>query len=314
MKPVVKTLLYVAFVLLAVISLQRVRQESARPSANDRRLASVEDARERESTAAAEASGGTNAVAEVATKADASGVTNGVAGGASTNLAAAAAAGSAGGATPKPAAAQPGSGRSRLATWIGAFVVGLVGIAGLVGWDLTQWFATRTNRALGIEVDTPGVKAPEYDAAEQEWAKGNHLDAISMMREYLAENPSEQYVALRIAEIYEKDLGNYLAAALEYEEVLNQKLPREKWGWTALRLSNLYSGRLNQQDKAMATLERVMRDYPETAAAKKARERLGVPEPTQAPDAAPGASEAAAAESAPAEASGLPTGFRRKKP
>ena len=58
--------------------------------------------------------------------------------------------------------------------------------------------------------------------------------------------------------------------------MLGGRLPREKWGWTAIHLANLYSGRLNQSDKAIATLERLASEYPDTAAAKKARQRLGI--------------------------------------
>ena len=43
-------------------------------------------------------------------------------------------------------------------------------------------------------------------------------------REYLNKHPREQYVALRIAEIYEENLNNPLAAALEYEEVLKKTM------------------------------------------------------------------------------------------
>ena len=60
------------------------------------------------------------------------------------------------------------------------------------------------------------------------------------MRDYYNKNPREVHVALRIAEIYEKDLNNHLAAALEYEEVLKKKLPAERWGWAAIHLVNLY--------------------------------------------------------------------------
>ena len=83
-----------------------------------------------------------------------------------------------------------------------------------------------------------------------------------------------------------------------------------------MRLSNLYSGRLNQPDRAVATLERVIRDYPETAAAKKARERLGIPEPTEEPvgemDVNPVGTQTVAGSETP-ESSALPSGFRRKK-
>ena len=87
-------------------------------------------------------------------------------------------------------------------------------------------------------------------------------------------------------------------------------MPREKWGWTAVHLANIYSGRLNQPDKAIATLERLAKEYPETAAARKARQRLGIPEPTEFP-----AGEMAASElpSPPEDPGNLPQGFRTKK-
>jgi hypothetical protein len=106
------------------------------------------------------------------------------------------------------------------------------------------------------------------------------LEAIEMMREYLKNHPREQFVALRIAEIYEKDLNNDVAAALEYEEVLKKRLPAERWGRAAIHLCNLYS-RMGQQDKMRALLERIARDFPKTAAAKKARHNLGLPEPQE---------------------------------
>lgn len=313
MKPLAKALLYVAFIWLAVFAMQRVRKESARTTLYDRRMASVEDPRERQS-GAAEGSENTNGVAGANTNLALGSPTNGTLSTAQTNLDPAVVAVGGRSATASDSTA---SRSSALGLWIAVFVVGLLGLAGLIGWDVTQWFAGRANRTLGVDVQGPQEKAPEYELAEEEWAKGNHLDAITMMRDYLARNPNEQYVALRIAEIYEKDLGNYLAAALEYEEVLNRKLPREKWGWTALRLSNLYSGRLNQPDRAIATLERVIAEYPETAAAKKARERLGVPEPTEEPvgemDVNPVIPQAEAIAADEAESSSLPAGFRRKK-
>jgi TolA-binding protein len=161
---------------------------------------------------------------------------------------------------------------------LGLFVVSLLGLGGLVAWDVARALGERASKGVTAD-DWVERKDPEYEKAEEVWANGQHLDAIALMREYLAKNPREQHVAIRIAEIYEKDLGNSLAAALELEEVLGKKLPREKWGWTAVRLSNLYSGKLNQSDKALQILERIVNEYPETGAAKKARQRLGLPEP-----------------------------------
>jgi tetratricopeptide (TPR) repeat protein len=156
-----------------------------------------------------------------------------------------------------------------------------------------------------------GIKNPEYEEAEQEWANGHHLEAIRMMREYLEKNPREQYVALRIAEIYEKDLNNLLAAALEYEEILKNKLPPERWGWAAIHLCNLYS-KLNKSDQAVALLQRIVSEYGQTAAAKKARERLGIAEPSEAAleDNSSDQTEPPADEKS---TSNLPPGFRPKK-
>ncbi len=81
-------------------------------------------------------------------------------------------------------------------------------------------------------------------------------------------------MALRIAEIYEKDLNNPLAAALEYEEVLKKKLPADRWGWAAIHLSNLYTGKLNRTPQALDLLQRIVAQCGGSAPAKKARERL----------------------------------------
>lgn len=196
---------------------------------------------------------------------------------------------------------------------LGIFVAAMLGLGGLGAWEVAHYLGNRAGRAVMAE-DWVERKDPGYEKAEEEWARGNHLEAINLMREYLNKNPSEQHVALRIAEIYEKDLANYLAAALELEEVLTKKLPREKWGWTAIRLSNLYSGRLNQADKAMALLDRIVQDYPETGAAKKARQRLGLPEPDETTGASTDGGEGSSGEPPPDGSNpSLPKGFRPKK-
>ena len=174
------------------------------------------------------------------------------------------------------------------------FFVSVVGLGLLLGHDISQQLGNRVVKGLYND-EGEGIASPEYDAAEQEWANGNYLEAIRMMREYLQKNPREQHVALRIAEIYEKDLANPLAAALEYEEVLKHKLPAERWGWAAIHLCNLYT-KLNQPDKCVALLRRIDNEYGATAAAEKARKRLedlglstAVEEPAPEPPSAPAA-------------------------
>jgi tetratricopeptide (TPR) repeat protein len=194
-----------------------------------------------------------------------------------------------------------------LGAWGAGLVLSLVGLGLMAAHDVSGFFGGRALRAIYND-EGEGLANPDYEKAEEEWAKGNFLDAIQLLRDYLKLNPREQHVALRIAEIYENDLQNHLAAALEYEEVLKQKLPPERWGWAAVHLCNLYSSKLNHSDKAILLLQRIVAEYGETAAADKARKRLtqlegeGVALPPVE----------MSAESAP-QASNLPPGFAPKK-
>jgi tetratricopeptide (TPR) repeat protein len=186
---------------------------------------------------------------------------------------------------------------SRLLVLGGAFMLAVVGFSLLFAHDVSQYLGGSATKALYND-EGEGIKNPEWELAEEEWAKGNHLEAVRLMREYLQKNPREQWAALRIAEIYEKDLSNYLAAALEYEEVLKHKLPAERWAWAAIHLANLYSGKLEKPDLAVAWLRRIVKDYGRTAAAKKARDRLGMVDVLDEAEASDTTSE-----------SGLPPGF-----
>ena len=163
-------------------------------------------------------------------------------------------------------------GYARMLSFGAVFFVSVVGLGLLLGNDVAHFFGNRVIKGLYND-EGEGIANPEYEVAEQEWANGNHLEAIRLMRDYLQKNPREQHVALRIAEIYEKDLHNPLAAALEYQEVLTQKLPAERWGWAAIHLCNLYL-KLDKHDKSVALLRRIDAEYGETAAAEKARKRL----------------------------------------
>ena len=180
----------------------------------------------------------------------------------------------------------------------------------LIGSDASRFVANRVDDFV-FNDNLEGVKDPEYEEAERVWSSGQHLEAVQLMRDYLKRHPREQYVALRIAEIYEADLHNYLAAALEYEEVLKKRLPDERWGWAAIHLANIYSGKLNKTEEAAVLLRRIVDEYGRTAAAKKARERLGLPEPVAVVE-APTPPPVAEPTPPPEPPSNLPPGFRPK--
>jgi tetratricopeptide (TPR) repeat protein len=187
-------------------------------------------------------------------------------------------------------------------------------LGGLIAWDISTYMGSRALKVLYND-DGGGNKDPEYEDAEKVWANGQHLEAVRMMREYLNKNPREVHVALRIAEIYEKDLNNFLAAALEYEEVLKTKLPAERWGWAAIHLCNLYF-KLGQEVKGYALLQRIVKEYGETQAAEKARKRLKEVDPNLLAEAEPPTAPSPTAAPEPKEEepkSNLPPGFRPKK-
>jgi len=207
----------------------------------------------------------------------------------------------------RPSAPATPAGQSPLvAVWGFLALLTLLSFGLLVGNEVSHYIAQHVHRELYNDQggDMPD---PLYDQAEQVWANGDHLEAIRLMREYLRANPRRLHVALRIAEIYEKDLNNHLAAALEYEEVLQHKFDPERWGWAAVHLCNLYN-RLNQPQKAEALLHRVVGECAGTGPAKKAREHLGLPpeDPEGADEGGPSAVEAAGQEK-------LPPGFKRKR-
>ena len=204
--------------------------------------------------------------------------------------------------------AQPIKTDYHLGLWGAGLGVSMVLLGLMAAHDVSQYFGAKALKVLYND-EREGMGQPDYEKAEQEWAKGNFLEAIQLMRDCLKANPREQHVALRIAEIYEKDLQNYLAAALEYEEVLNQKLPPERWGWAAIHLCNLYTSKLNQPDKGVALLRRIDAEYGQTAAAEKARKRLSQ---LEAEGILPRRPEAEAETAAP-PSSNLPPGFAPKK-
>ncbi len=215
-----------------------------------------------------------------------------------------------------PQIARPAAkGRSTMVGYFAAFLLMALFLGLLLARDVSEYFGSRSVEFM-FNDDGVGIKDPDYEEAEQEWANGHHLEAIRLMRDYLIRNPREQGVALRIAEIYEKDLKNNLAAALEYEEILKHKLPPQRWGWAAIHLCNLYS-KLHKTDQAVALLHRVVNEYGETPAAEKARKRLAMFETVgeealdgELPDSIQGSLPPKATEEK--SASNLPPGFRPK--
>jgi hypothetical protein len=110
----------------------------------------------------------------------------------------------------KRAAANPATGEpdgpSHIGLWTGSFILSVIALGALIAWDVSNFMGNRTLKVLYND-DNASHKDPEYEEAEKIWADGQHLEAVRLMRDYYNKNPREVHVALRIAEIYEKDLN-----------------------------------------------------------------------------------------------------------
>ncbi len=193
-------------------------------------------------------------------------------------------------------------GLGRLVLW-GLLAIGaLVGLGMLVAYDLASYAGHRATQAL-FDDRGADIEDTEYEAIEKVYGEGEYLEAVRMLREFLKSKPKAIHAQIRIAEIYEKDLNNPLAAALEYEEVIQKPFEPGRRGWTAIHLVNLYN-RLDRPAEAVALMQRVVMECPGTPAAGKAAERLlalGEEVPEVPADPRSG------------DTGGLPPGFRPKR-
>ncbi len=304
----IKLVLYVVCIIGVVVfgslTVRSWRQAAKTSQSRADRLAELTSTENTNVVEATNAALNTNVLAETAAA-----LTNEL----STNVAKPNLAGKKAARTDDPAEAAGSSSRSisRMVTHGLGLLLFALGLAALIAYDVSQFLARKAEETLFADDGTPAD--PEYDQAEELWKDGKYLDSLNAMRSYLKKHPREQFVALRIAEIYEENLNNPLAAALEYEEVLKKKLPPERWGWAAIHLANIYSGKLNQSEKCIALLHRIDAEYGQTTAAKKARERLTQIDPNFIPANAPVVPVAAeSAESTAPAPSNLPAGFRPK--
>lgn len=210
-----------------------------------------------------------------------------------------------------------GRGFADLVTWGLLAVVSVVVLGILVAYDVSHFVGQRAAKAL-FEDDPGEIPENLYEQVEKAYGAGDFLESVRLLREYAKENPRAAHAQIRIAEIYEKDLNNPLAAALEYEEVMLLPLGAERRGWTGIHLVNLYN-RLEKPDQAIAMMQKIIAECPDTPAALKARERLEsagieIQEPPQQESASGkgkgGGGAGAASGGSDSGAGGLPPGFR----
>jgi tetratricopeptide (TPR) repeat protein len=155
--------------------------------------------------------------------------------------------------------------------------VGLAAALVVLGFVAAQDFGHLLKFRLGKElsyVDARSERNSTYERAEHLALKGDHHGAIRLLQAILNKHPGHIHSAVRIAELYDKELQDFPRAALHYEEALKLNIPPEQWGWIAIRLANIYSGKLAQPHVALSLIQRLATEHPETPAGAKALKRL----------------------------------------
>ncbi|KAF0174937.1 MAG: hypothetical protein FD161_3479 [Limisphaerales bacterium] len=157
------------------------------------------------------------------------------------------------------------------------YTVGFAAAMLVLGFVAAQDFGHLLKFRLGREVsyvDARSERNAQYERAEHLALKGSAHDAIKLLQAIIAKHPNHVHSVLRIAELYDKELHDFPNAALHYEEVLKLKIPDEQWGWVAIRLANIYSGKLGQPQVALDLIRRLAAERPGTQAGAKALKRL----------------------------------------
>ena len=157
------------------------------------------------------------------------------------------------------------------------YTLGFAGALLVLGLVAAQDFGHLLKFKLGKEVsyvDARSERNAKVEQAEALVLKGDPRGAIQVLQAVLKQHPQHLHSALRVAELYDKELHDFPRAAQHYEAALALKLPPEQWGWTAIRLANIYSGPLKQPQPALALIRRLAAEHPGTKAGGKALQRL----------------------------------------
>lgn len=145
-------------------------------------------------------------------------------------------------------------------------------LAIFAAWDAAHFFGDMAGRLFWSGGRIASL-TPAWWRAERLCKERQPLDAIRVLRDYLNTHPRQWRISVRIAEIYQHEIEDALPAALEYEELLKQRLPDTARAEITLRLAACYL-LLHRPDDSAAKLREVIETFPRTPAAEKAERRL----------------------------------------
>ena len=145
-------------------------------------------------------------------------------------------------------------------------------LALFAAWDASRFLGEMAGRLFWSGGRIASI-TPAWWKAERLCREQQPLEAIRVLRDYLNSHPRQWRASVRIAEIYQHEIEDALPAALEYEELLKQRLPDTARAEIMLRLAACYL-RLHRPEDSAAKLREVIETFPRTPAAEKAARRL----------------------------------------
>lgn len=161
---------------------------------------------------------------------------------------------------------------SRAYALFSVYLIAGAALAMFVAWDVSQFLGWQAE-SLFLGGGRLSGLTPAWWRSERLCKAGEADEAVRVLREASSAHPRQWRLAVRIAEIYQHDLNNPLAAALEYEEILKRRLPRPARAWLMVRLAACYLV-LRRVEESAVKLREVMDQFPRTPAAQKAERRL----------------------------------------
>lgn len=156
--------------------------------------------------------------------------------------------------------------------WFAAYLAaaGLLGLG--LAWDVTRQFGLLAGQLYVGSGRLPAFTAAWW-RAERLARTGQTMAAIQTLRDYLDAHPRHWPVAVRIAELYERELDDPQSAALQYEAILQRRLPHRVRAELMLRRANC-ALLARDADAAAGWWRAVIAQFPDRPAAVTAVRRL----------------------------------------
>lgn len=167
------------------------------------------------------------------------------------------------------------SARFKALKYISLFLLASIAFAFLFAWDFCRLLADRGVDTL-FDMNGRPEQAAAFHKAELIRRQGVPYEAIEFLRDHLHTHRRDTHAGLLIEEIYEQDLCNPLAAALEYEEMLTWRIPKERWAKLTVRAAAIYARDLGRTDRCVELMREVIAKCPGTPSAASAAKRIAL--------------------------------------